>query len=257
MTKSIVFVHGAWVTPRCWQSMQDYFETKGYACLAPHWPHIDKPVAELNRSIDPAFAKTTVKSLVDHYAAIIQAMPEPPVIIGHSFGGLIVQLLLDRGLGTQGIAIDPGNPRGVIPSLAAVKAAAPVLFQWNGWNKVCKMSFKSFRTTFANTLPDDLMQITYDTQIVPAPGRIYFEAALGIGCSLDWKNPKRPPLLLLSAEKDHTSSPSMARAMYRRHKASPVRVDLHTFSNRSHWLIAEPGWESVAQDILDWIQSVI
>ena len=234
--------------------MKEYFESKGYMCVAPHWPYVDKPAAELNRSIDPAFAKTTVKSLVDHYAAIIQTLPEPPIIIGHSFGGLITQLLLDRGLGARGVAIDPGNPSGVMPSLAAVLAAAPVLFQWNGWNKICKMSFKAFSTTFANTLPKSDMQTTYNAQIMPAPGRIYFEAALGIGCSLDWKNPKRAPLLLLSADKDYTASPSMIRAMYRRHKESPVRVDLHTFKKRSHWLIAEPGWEGVAQDIWSWIQ---
>ena len=255
MTKSIVFVHGAWVTPACWQLMKGYFESLGYVCIAPHWPYIDKSISDLNRSIEPAFAKTTVESLVDYYATIIRALPESPVIIGHSFGGLITQLLLDRGLGARGVAIDPGNPSGVMPSVAAVLAAAPVLFQWNGWNKICKMSFKAFRTTFANTLPKSAMRDTYDAQIVPAPGRIYFEAALGIGCSLDWKNPKRAPLLLLSADKDYTASPSMIRAIYRRHKASPVRVDLHTFKGRSHWLIAEPGWEAVAQDISNWIQT--
>ncbi|HWK47484.1 MAG TPA: alpha/beta hydrolase [Stellaceae bacterium] len=254
MAQTIVFVHGAWVTPACWQSFKTFFEQKGYTCLTPHWPYIDRPVEQLNLSIDPAFAKTTVKSLTDHYAAIIRSLPEPPILIGHSFGGLIVQLLLDRGLGARGAAIEPGNPSGVLPSLAAVLAAAPVLLTWSGWSKVCKMSFHGFATTFANTLPKADMRRVYETQIVPAPGRIYFQAALGIGTSLNFKNPDRPPLLLISADKDKTASPSMIRAMYRRHKASPVRVDFQSFKGLSHWLIAEPGWEAVATAIWNWAQ---
>jgi pimeloyl-ACP methyl ester carboxylesterase len=255
MTKTIVFVHGAWVTPACWASMKVFFEARGYVCHTPHWPYLDKPVADLKRHIDPAFAKTTVKSLVDHYADFIKTLPEPPIVIGHSFGGLIVQLLADRGLGARNIAIDAGNPSGVMPSLGAVLAAAPVLIQWNGWNKISTMSFKGFCSNFANTLAKKDMRAAYDAQIVPAPGRIYFEAALGIGTALNWKNPNRPPLLLISADKDYTATPSMIRAMYRRHKASPVRVDLHSFKNRSHYLIAEPGWEEIAQDIHSWVQA--
>jgi pimeloyl-ACP methyl ester carboxylesterase len=253
-SKTIVFVHGAWVTPACWSSMKGYFEERGYTCHTPHWPHVDRPVAELNRSMNPAFAKTTVMSLVDHYASFIRALPEPPIVIGHSFGGLIVQLLVDRGLGARGVAIDPGNPSGVLPSLSAILAAAPVLLTWNGWNKVCKISFDSFRKTFANTLPQAEMRPTYDAQIIPAPGRIYFEAAFGVGTNLNWKNPDRRPLLLISATKDKTASPSMIKAMYRRHKESPVAVDFHSFPNRSHWLIAEGGWQEIAQDIWKWVQ---
>jgi len=118
------------------------------------------------------------------------------------------------------------------------------------------MSFDSFAGTFANTLAPSAMREAYARHIVPAPGRIYFQAALGIGNALNFSNPSRPPLLLISGEKDLTSTPDMAEAMLERHRRSPSRVDLLSFPGRSHWLIAEPGWEEVAAGILDWVGSL-
>ncbi len=253
MSKTIMFVHGAWVTPACWQSLRAYFEAQGYTCVAPAWPYLDHPVAELKKHIDPAFAGLTVKMIVDHYATKIQAMAEPPILIGHSFGGLIVQLLLDRNLGAAGVAIDAGPPRGVIPSWAAIKSAAPVLLSWRGWRKLHTMSFKGFSTTFANGLTPDEMRKAYDSQIIQAPGRIYFQAAIGLGVGLNFANPKRAALLLIAGGDDRTSTTSMVRAMYRRHKKSPRPVAMLEYLGRSHWLIAAPGWEEMAQGISSWL----
>jgi pimeloyl-ACP methyl ester carboxylesterase len=253
MSKTIMFVHGAWVTSACWQELRSYFEAQGYTCLAPSWPYLDHPVADLKKRIDPAFAGLTVKMIVDHYAAKIQAMEEPPILIGHSFGGLIVQLLLDRGLGRAGVAIDAGPPRGVIPSWSAIKAAAPVLLSWRGWGKLHTMSFKGFSRTFANGLTPEEMRRAYDNQIIQAPGRIYFQAALGLGVGLNFANPNRAPLLLIAGGADLTSTPSMVHAMYKRHQKSPRPVAMLEYPGRSHWLIAAPGWEEMAQGISTWL----
>ena len=256
MSKTIIFVHGAWVTPSCWQSLKGYFEAEGYTCEAPPWPYLDHPIADLKKRIDPAFANITVKMLVDHYATRIQAMADPPILIGHSFGGLIVQLLLDRGLGVAGVAIDAGPPRGVLPSWAAIKSAAPVLLSWIGWSKLHSMSFKGFSKNFSNGLSPEEMQKEYDSQIIQAPGRIYFQAALGLGIGLSFANPNRAPLLLIAGGADRTSTPSMVHAMYRRHKKSPRPVAILEFPGRSHWLIAAPGWEEMGQGISDWLATL-
>ena len=251
-TKTIVLIHGAWVTPECWNPFRSHYEAKGYQCLAPAWPGLDRPVDELRRSPDPAFAETTIKSLVDHFDQLVRALPEPPILIGHSFGGLIVQMLADRGLGAAAVAIDPGPPRWVLPSLTAVRSALPVLLAWMGWRRVLSMSFKSFASTFANALSPAEQRHAYDQHVVPAPGRIYFQAALGLGNAVNFSNPNRPPLLLVAGDEDRTSTPSMARAMHKKHGRSPVPVDLISFPGRSHWLIAEPGWQEVADKTLAW-----
>ena len=117
----------------------------------------------------------TIKGLVDHFEKQIRDLPEQPVLIGHSFGGLIVQMLLDRGLGAAGVAIDAAPPRGVLPSVTAIGAALPVLLMWRGWSRIASMSFKSFSTTIANTLSQSEQRRAYDRYIVPTPGRLYFK----------------------------------------------------------------------------------
>ena len=254
MSKTIMLVHGAWVTTDCWTSFRDFFEDKGYRVVVPEWPYLDRPVEELRRSPDPRLAKMTIKGLVDHFEKQIRDLPEQPVLIGHSFGGLIVQMLLDRGLGAAGVAIDPAPPRGVLPSVTAIWSALPVLLMWRGWSRIASMSFKSFSTTIANTLSQSEQRRAYDRYIVPTPGRIYFQAALGVGNAVDFANPKRPPLLLTAASEDRTVTSSMVKAMYRKHSRAPSRTDIHEFPNRSHWLIAEPGWEEVADKALKWAE---
>jgi pimeloyl-ACP methyl ester carboxylesterase len=257
INKTIVLIHGAWVTPASWDQFRAYYEAKGYRCLAPAWPGLDRPAAELRRSPDPAFADTTITSLVDHFDRIVRTLPEPPILIGHSFGGLVVQMLADRGLGAAAVAIDAGPPRGVPPSLTAVRSALPVLLAWMGWRRVLTMSFKSFASTFANALSPIEQRRAYDQHVVPAPGRIYFQAALGLGNAVNFSNPNRPPLLLVAGEKDRTCTPSMATAMHKLHSRSSVRVDLIAFAGRSHWLIAEPGWQEVAGKALEWAEAQV
>ncbi len=252
MSKTIMLVHGAFVTPDSWGNFRKYYEDQGHTVIVPAWPYMDRSVAELQRSPDPRIAFLKIKDLVDHYDTLIRALPEAPILIGHSFGGLIVQMLLDRGLGAVGVAIDAGPPRGVLPSLRAIRSALPVLLAWRGWSRILKMSLKGFSTNFANTLPASQMKEAHERYIIPVPGRIFFQAALGLGNGVTFKNPNRAPLLLITATEDRTSSPSMVRAMFKKHKSAPSLTEFVEFPNRSHWLIAEPGWEEVAEKSVKW-----
>ena len=253
MAKTIMFVHGAWVTKACWENFTAFFEARGYTCLAPAWPYLDKPVRELQAGPDPRLAEVKIVDLVNHFEAEIRQLPEPPILIGHSFGGLIVQLLLDRGLGSKGVSIDPGPPRGVLPTPTALASALPILLSWQGWKRVLRMSFGSFAKTFANALPADQLRSVYEARIVPTPGRIYFQAALGIGNAVNFKNPRRAPLLLTAGDQDRTAPAAMVHANYLKHRQSPAPVDFIVFPGHSHWLIAEPGWEDVAAKIAEWL----
>ena len=252
MSKTIMLIHGAWLTPAGWEPFKTRFETQGYKVIAPAWPYDDRPVAELKRSPHPELKNLTVAKIVDHYATKVRELPEPPIIIGHSFGGLFTQLLLDRGLGAAGVAIDPAAPRGVIVGPTALISALPVLLAWNGWNRVLTMSFEGFSKNFANGLPEGEKRAAYERQIVPTPGRVYFDGAIGIGTGVNWKNPTRAPLLLIAGEKDRTVTPGMVEATYRKHSTSPAVTAFKLFPGRSHFLCAEPGWEEVADYAITW-----
>jgi pimeloyl-ACP methyl ester carboxylesterase len=142
MSKTVVFIHGAWMSPASWDLFKGHYEKRGFTCLAPAWPYDNRPVPELQRSPDPKLASVGIEEIVTHYANIVKALPERAVLIGHSFGGLIVQILLDRGMGAAGIAIDPAPARGVLPGSQALRASLPVFLTWKGWKKVLTMPFQ-------------------------------------------------------------------------------------------------------------------
>lgn len=135
----VIFVHGAWVGPRCWDRMRSAFEKEGLRCDAPSWPHDDRPYDALRAAPDPALATIGLEEITDDYAAAIRACERPPLLVGHSFGGLIVQKLLERGLGSAGVAIDSAPPRGILPTPSAVRASLPVLLSWRGWRRVLRI----------------------------------------------------------------------------------------------------------------------
>ena len=255
--KTIMLIHGAWLTPASWEPFRKHYEARGYTVLTPAWPYLDKPVEEVRAHLDPRFAKLNLKDIVDHYAALIQQLPEQPILMGHSFGGLIVQLLLDRGLGAAGVAIDPGPPFGVLAHPRAVLTSLPVFGAWNAWNRALTMTFENFRKGFANTLPEDQLRPTFERYIVPTPGRIFFQAVLGLGSKLDFKNPHRAPLLLTAAEHDQTIPTPMVRANFKRQAKNPSRTDFKLFPHRSHTLCMEEGWEEVADTLLDWAEQAV
>lgn len=252
MSRTVMMIHGAWLTPASFDRFRERYEARGFACLAPPWPYMDRPIDQLRKDPDPRLARVTIGEIVDHYAAIVNTLPEPPILMGHSFGGLFVQLLLDRGLGAAGVAIDPGTPRGVLPGMDTMLSSMPVLLAWNGWNRVLTMQFETFASRFAQRLSPAEMRAAYDQYIVPAPGRLYWQAAAGMGNALNYANPSRPPLLLIAGDEDRTIQPSMVDAAYRKHRKSPSLTEIEHFPGRTHWILNEPGWEEVADRAIEW-----
>lgn len=251
-SKTIVLIHGAWLTPSSWEPIRARYEAKGFTVVAPSWPYLDKTVAELRANPDPRLGQLNLGDIVNHYDAVVRALPEKPILIGHSFGGLIVQMLLDRGLGVAGVAIDPAPPFGVPAHPLAIWTSLPVFTTWNAWNRALTMSFKDFRAGFANTLPESEMRAAYDKYVVPTAGRIFFQAVLGKGSKIKSPNPERPPLLLTAAEFDRTVPLPMVRTNAKKQAKSPSKTEFKIFPKRSHFLCLESGWEEVADFVLDW-----
>lgn len=250
-TRTVVFIHGAWMVPASWDGFKSLFGRAGYRTLTPTWPLMDRPVADLRAHPHTEFGRLSVVDIADHHEALIRSLPEKPLLIGHSFGGLVVQMLLDRGIGAAGIAIDPGPIAGVIADPTSLGAALPVVLRWNGWNTPFMLSREGFADRFANTVPPAELAAHYDRLVVPAPGRIFYEAALMNGTAV---RPERrtAPLLITSADKDRTVAPPLARRAYAIQVRSPARTDFKTFANRSHFLCVEKGWEEVARLSLSW-----
>lgn len=257
MSKTIIFVHGAWMTPLCWESFISFFEPKGYKYLAPAWPYKDKPVAELKKNPDPNLAKLGITQIVDHYAKIINEQSEPPILIGHSFGGLFVQMLLDRGLGAAGVAIDSAAPKGVLPLYwSALKSNFGVFTTIGGWNKVVHMSFKGFQYAWVHLLPENEQKAAYDRYVVPETGRIFFQAAaapLNNLSKVNFQNAKRAPLLLIAGAADRICPAAQNKINFDKYKNSSAVTDYKVFDNRTHWIVAQPGWQEVASYIADWL----
>jgi pimeloyl-ACP methyl ester carboxylesterase len=192
----------------------------------------------------------------------VRTLDEPPILIGHSFGGLFVQLLLDRGLGSAGIAIDSAAPKGVFAlGPTALLSLGRILLIPFGWRKVVRWSYREYRYAFVHTMSADEQRAIWDRQIVPDSGRPFFEAGFSFldrnsPTRLDFANPDRAPLLFISGDADRAMPPAVVRRMYRAHRASPARTDLRSFPGRTHWLIAQHGWEEVAQTCNEWIGSL-
>lgn len=256
MTKTVVFIPGAFMTAASWDSFRKPFEEAGYSVVAPNWPMMDRSVDELRNGTSKAFGKMPLGAIVRHYEDIVRSLEAPPLLVGHSFGGLVVQLLLDRGFGAAGVAISPAPIGGVIPGPTSLAAAFPVIARWNGWNRAFMPGREAFDRTFANTASLALRADTYTRLVVPAPGRIFYEAAASIGTFVSPKK-RAVPLLLISAQKDRTITPFVVRATYLKQRRSTALTTLKNFDGRSHFLIAEPGWEEVAQYALHWAQSLV
>ncbi|HVY68268.1 MAG TPA: alpha/beta hydrolase [Patescibacteria group bacterium] len=256
MNKTIIFITGAWLTPKCWNSFKSFFTARGYNCLAPAWPAKAGDVAAQNASPDPALANLGLTEIADYYEKIIRAQEQPPILIGHSFGGLLVQLLLDRSLGAAGIAIDSAAPKGVFALYpSAVWANRRILAVPGGWHKIVRCTPQDFHFAFAHTLSRQEALKLYLGQVVPETGRIFWQAALAPfhrATQVDFRKPGRAPLLLLAGELDRLCPAAMNRENYLKYQSG--RVDYHAFAGRTHWIIGQPGWEEAADYCLSWLQ---
>lgn len=254
MQTEIVLIHGAWLSPASWTRFRTRYEAKGHSVLAPAWPFLEGPVDALQKAPNSKLAHLGLGEIVDHYAQIIRRLPSPPILIGHSFGGLVVQLLLARGLGCAGVAIDPAAPFGVPVHPTALKTSLPVFLAIGGWSRILRMSWEGFATGFAQTLPVGDIDAEYHAQVVPTPGRIFWQSVLGIGSRIRFASAVRPPLLLIAGELDRTVPFSTIRRNYRKQSAALSPTEFKAFPGRSHYLCNEPGWEEVADFALEWAE---
>lgn len=253
-TRTVLFITGAWMHTSSWDKFRSVFEAAGFTTLAPAWPYLDRPAAELRANVDKKLGELTFGKIVDHYAAIIDTLDEQPLIIGHSMGGLITQLLLDRGYGVAGIAMDPGPVAGALPGPVSLIAALPPIFAGPG--NAHTISREGFAKNFANILPAADQKAAYDAYVVPTPTNIFYQAAAMIGTGVKVKARKQP-LLVIGAEHDRTVTPYLSKAIYNVQKKAPARTDFKYFADRDHFLAGEWGWEEVAQYTIDWAQQVL
>jgi non-heme chloroperoxidase len=256
--RTIIFIHGLWIHSSSWQPWKDFFEQHGYESLNPGWPGDSSTVVEC-RNNPHTIANRGVTEISDHYANIIASISEPPIVIGHSFGGLITQIILGRGIAAAGVAIDPAPIKGVwqLP-FSALKASFPVLGNPFNLKKAISLSFDQFRYGFANAVPQAEAKDLYERWTIPAPARPLFQAATasfaGSETKVNTANTKRGPLLITGGEKDHIAPPILGKASMKKYNSSVIS-DFKLLKARGHSLIVDHGWREVAEYSLAWLNN--
>jgi non-heme chloroperoxidase len=258
----VVFIHGLWLLPNSWDRWAGLFEEAGYAALTPGWPD-DPDTVEEAKAHPEVFAGKSVGQVADHYDAIIRRLERKPAVIGHSFGGLLTQIIAGRGLSAVSVAIDPAPFRGVLPlPISALKSASPVLRNPANRNRAVPLTFDQFRFAFANVVDEREAKELYDTYSVPTAGKPLFQAAAAnlnpwTEVKVDTDNPDRGPLLIISGEKDNTVPWSIANASYGQQKDNPGVTEIVEIPNRGHSLTIDNGWREVANKALDFIERFV
>jgi len=257
-----MFIHGAWLSARSWENFGEFFEARGYDVSAPEWPRKEGDVAELRESTDE-IKGLGLNEIVDHYEEQIQGLDEAPVLIGHSFGGLIVELLLDRGLGRAGVAMSPAPPKGILVlPFSSLKAASPALAHPSRWHGVVPLTLEEFTFGFVNTFTPEAAADAFERYAVPETGQIFYEAGfanfhLHPPTEVHFKRDERAPLLIVGAEKDNTVPASLAKKQFEKYEKSDAQTDYIEFAGRPHLMMAAEGWDEIAQQIDGWITSVL
>ena len=253
----IVLIHGLWMTPRSWSEFRGYYTSRGYEVLTPPWPRILGEVEDVRRDPTPLNG-LGVTEIVDHYDKLIRELGEPPIIMGHSFGGLYVQLLLDRGLGAAGVAIDAAAPKGVLKlPLSQARSLWPVLKNPANRNRTVPLRFEQFRYAFANNMSEREARAAYERDAIPGPGRPVFQAGFAglaphAATRVNYRNDKRAPLLFIAGGEDHIVPPTVNKANHRKYRHSKALTHYREFPGRSHLIVAQTGWEEVAEQALSW-----
>ena len=254
----VVFVHGLWLHASSWDSWADLFRESGYEPLMPGWPG-DSDTAEETRNNPERVAGKGIDEVVEHYAQIIKGLDARPVVIGHSFGGLIAQRLLGQDLAAAAVAIEPAPIKGVIfLPLSALRVASVALRRPANRNQAISLTAEQFRYGFGNALPAQESSELYERWAIPSPGRPLFEAAManfvpGSPAKVNTGNKTRGPLLITAGGRDHTVPAAISHATRRLYHKSPAVTDLREFPDRGHSLTIDHGWREVAQTVLDWL----
>jgi non-heme chloroperoxidase len=258
----VVFVHGLWLLPSSWDRWMALFEEAGFTALAPGWPDDPETVDEANAHPE-TFAHKTVGQVADHYDEIVRGLTRKPAIIGHSFGGLLVQILAGRGLSVATVAIDPAPFRGVLPlPFSALKSAFPVLRNPANRNRAVPLTYEQFRYGFANAVSEEEARELYADFAVPASGAPLFQAATAnlnpwTEAKVDTDNPDRGPLLIVSGEKDNTVPWAIANASYRQQRDNPGVTEIVEMPDRGHALTIDGGWRGVADTALAFVRRFV
>jgi pimeloyl-ACP methyl ester carboxylesterase len=255
----VVFIHGLWLLPSSWARWETVFEQAGYAPLSPGWPD-DPDTVEQARARPEVFAGKTVGQVADHYSAVIEKLDRQPAVVGHSFGGLLAQIVAGRGLSAATVAINAAPFRGVLPlPLSALRAASPVIGNPLNRRRAVPLTYDQFRYAFANAVGEQEAQRLYTEFAVPASGRPLFQAATAnvnpwTEAKADYKNPHRGPMLVVSGERDNTAPPAITNAIYRKQRTNSGVTETVTMPGRGHSLVIDDGWGEVCDVSLNFIR---
>jgi pimeloyl-ACP methyl ester carboxylesterase len=255
--KKIVFIHGMYMTPACWEPWTNRFGAKGYDCLAPAWPGRDRPVAVLRRSAsDPKLAALTLTAVLEHLSGAIRALDQKPILIGHSMGGLITQLLLQRELAAAAVAIDSAPPQGVFTiKWSFIKANWGHINPFASKDLPATMTFEQFRYAFVNALPLTEQRAAFEAFVVPESRRVPAES-LTSTARIDFRKPGAP-LLMIAGSQDHIIPPSLNRSNFAKYRRPESITEFKEFPGRTHFIIGQSGWEEVADHVSSWLDRVL
>jgi non-heme chloroperoxidase len=257
--RPVVFIHGLWLLPSSWDRWAGVFEQAGYAPLTPGWPDDPQTVEQANAKPE-VFAHKSVGEVADHFGEVIGELKRKPAVIGHSFGGLLTQIVAGRGLSAVSVAIDPAPFRGVLPlPLSALQSARPVLGNPANRNRAVPLTYEQFRFGFANAVEEEEAKELYATYAVPASGLPLFQAATAnlnpwTEAKVNSKNPDRGPLLIINGEKDNTVPWAIANASYKKQKRNEGVTEIVELPNRGHALTIDSGWREVADTALAFVK---
>ena len=259
MSVPVVFIHGLWLHASSWQPWIELFNERGYEATAPGWPG-DAATVEQTRENADALAGHGIDDVVEHYAGIIGGLATKPILIGHSFGGMIAQKLLGLDLGAAAVAVDAAQIKGVLPlPLSALRSGFPVLSNPANKNRAVSLTPEQFRYAFGNAVTEQESRELYDRWSIPAPGKPLFEAAAAnfnphSPAKVDTGNESRGPLLLIAGGKDHTVPETVVRATLKQYRHSHAVTDIVDFPDKAHSLTIDAGWREVAETTLTWLK---
>jgi pimeloyl-ACP methyl ester carboxylesterase len=255
----VVFIHGLWLLPSSWDRWAQFFDRSGCVSLNPGWPDDPETVAQAKERPE-ALAHKSIEQVADHYCDVIGELSRKPAVVGHSFGGLIAQIIAGRGESAATVAIDPAPFRGVLPlPISALKSSSPVLDNPFNISRAVPLTYDQFRYAFANAVSDDEAHKLYDTYAVPASGKPLFQAATAnlnpwTEAKVNTRNPDRGPLLIIDGERDNTVPWAIANASYKRQKANEGVTEIVAIPDRGHALTIDNGWREVADTALAFIK---
>jgi pimeloyl-ACP methyl ester carboxylesterase len=256
----VVFIHGLWLHASSWQPWMELFEQAGYAPIAPEWPGVPGTVAEARENSEH-IAGHGIDDVTDHYSGIISDLPDAPILIGHSFGGMIAEKLLGLDRGRAAVAIDAAQIKGVLPlPLSSLRATLPVFKNPANSHRAVSLTAEQFRYAFGNAVSEDESNALYERWTIPAPGKPLFEAATANFSphspdAVHTDNSARGPLLLVMGGRDHTVPEAITKSTLKQYRHSSAVTELVEFPDRGHSLTIDSGWREVADRVLAWLSA--